>query len=36
MAKKLTIFGCRYVAYEIASTALVLGGLAAGLRIPGF
>ncbi len=36
MAKKLIKFACWYAVYEIASTALVLGGLTAGLRFPGF
>lgn len=36
MARKMIRFGGWYVAYELASTALVMGVLASGVRFPGF
>jgi hypothetical protein len=36
MAKKVLKFGGWYVAYELASTALVMGAMASGLKFPGF
>ena len=34
MASKFLKFGGWYVAYELVSTALILGGMASGIRIP--
>lgn len=36
MAKKVLKLGGWYIAYEIASTALVMTVVASGLRFPGF
>ena len=36
MARKALQFGAWYIAYEIGSTALLMGFAATGFRVPGF
>lgn len=36
MAKQVMKLGGWYIAYELASTVLVMGALAAGFKLPGF
>lgn len=36
MAKKVIKFGGWYIAYEVGSTALLIGLASYGLRFPGF